>query len=78
LAHFPTGTIPEPLLVFAAVLPWQFFSTALIEASDSLIGNANLLTKVYFPRLVIPGAAVVTSLVDFCITHGLLTVLMMW
>jgi lipopolysaccharide transport system permease protein len=78
LAHFPTSAVPEPLLVFAAVLPWQFFSTALAEASDSLISNANLLTKVYFPRLVIPGAAVVTSLVDFCITLGLLAVLMVW
>jgi lipopolysaccharide transport system permease protein len=78
LAHFPTGPVPEPLLVFAAVLPWQFFSTALAEASDSLISNANLLTKVYFPRLVIPGAAVVTSLVDFCITLGLLAALMVW
>jgi lipopolysaccharide transport system permease protein len=78
LAHFPTSAVPEPLLVFAAVLPWQFFSTALAEASDSLISNANLLTKVYFPRLVIPGAAVVTSLVDFCITLGLLAALMVW
>ncbi|HEY1796207.1 MAG TPA: ABC transporter permease [Stellaceae bacterium] len=78
LAHFPTGAVPEPLLVFAAVLPWQFFSTALAEAANSLISNANLLTKVYFPRLVIPGAAVVTSLVDFGITLGLLAVLMAW
>jgi len=78
LAHFPTGAVPEPLLVFAAVLPWQFFSTALAEASESLISNANLLTKVYFPRLVIPGAAVVTSLVDFGITLGLLAALMIW
>jgi lipopolysaccharide transport system permease protein len=78
LAHFPPGTVPEPLLVFAAVLPWQFFSSALGEASGSLIVNANLLSKVYFPRLVIPGAAVVTSLVDFCITLALMAALMGW
>ena len=78
LAHFPASTVPEPLLVFAAVLPWQFFSSALAEAATSLISNANMLSKVYFPRLVIPGAAVVTSLVDFCITLGLMAALMLW
>jgi lipopolysaccharide transport system permease protein len=78
LVHFPGGTVPDPLLVFAAVLPWQFFSGALADASSSLIGNANLLTKVYFPRLVIPGAAVLTSFVDFCITLGLMALLMVW
>ena len=51
--------------MFAAVLPWQFFSTALTEASSSLIGNANLISKVYFPRLIVPFAAVATALVDF-------------
>ena len=60
------------------MLPWQFFSSALGEASGSLIVNANLLSKVYFPRLVIPGAAVVTSLVDFCITLALMAALMAW
>ncbi len=72
------GPVPEPILVFAAVLPWQFFSTALSESANSLIGNANLISKVYFPRLIIPCAAVVTSLVDFLITLGLLGVLMLW
>jgi lipopolysaccharide transport system permease protein len=78
LAHFPLSTVPEPLLVFAAVLPWQFFSSALGEAAGSLIANANMLSKVYFPRLVIPGAAVITSLVDFGITLGLMMALMAW
>ena len=64
-------------VVFAAVLPWQFFSTALSEASTSLIGNANLISKVYFPRLLVPASAVVTSLVDFAVTLGLLAVLML-
>ena len=72
------GTLPEPILVFAAVLPWQFFSTALTESSGSLIGNASLISKVYFPRVIIPSAAVVTAFVDFLIGLGLLAVLMLW
>jgi lipopolysaccharide transport system permease protein len=72
------GEVPDPILVFAAVLPWQFFSGALSEASSSLIGNANLISKVYFPRLLIPLAAVATTLIDFAITLGLLLLLMLW
>jgi len=68
--------VPAPVLVFAAVLPWQLFSTALSESSGSLVGNANLISKIYFPRLIVPGAAVVTALVDFLITLGLLALLM--
>jgi lipopolysaccharide transport system permease protein len=78
LAGFPSGGVPEPILVFAAVLPWQFFSTGLSESATSVIGNANLVSKIYFPRLIIPLAAVVTSLVDFLITLSLLVVLMLW
>ena len=78
MVGFPPGSVPEPILVFAAVMPWQFFSTALSESAGSLIGNANLISKVYFPRLIIPCAAVVTSLVDFLITLGLLAALMLW
>ena len=74
----PPANVPEPILVFAAILPWQFFSTALVDASGSLVGNANLLSKVYFPRLIIPGAAVVTAVVDFLVTLALLAVLMAW
>src|SRR5580704_17384819 len=54
LVGFPPGKVPDPILVFAAVLPWQFFSSALSESSGSLIGNANLISKIYFPRLLIP------------------------
>ena len=75
---FPAGAVPDSVLVFAAVLPWQFFSSALSESASSLIGNANLVSKIYFPRLVIPCAAVVTSLVDFLITFGLMATLMLW
>jgi lipopolysaccharide transport system permease protein len=79
MAGLPSGGGgPEPILVFAAVLPWQFFSTALSESSASLIGNTNLISKVYFPRLIIPFASVITSLVDFAITLGLLVALMAW
>jgi lipopolysaccharide transport system permease protein len=78
LVGIQPGSVPEPLLVFTAILPWQFFSTALTESSGSLIGNANLISKVYFPRLLVPSAAVVTTLVDFLITLGLLALLMAW
>ena len=78
LVGIKPGGPPEPILVFAAVLPWQFFSIALSEASGSLIGNADLISKVYFPRLIIPGAAVVTAFVDFLIALSLLAVLMLW
>jgi lipopolysaccharide transport system permease protein len=66
------------LLVFAALLPWQFFSTALSESSGSLIGNANLISKIYFPRLIVPASSVITSFVDFLITLAMMAVLMLW
>jgi len=78
LAKLHASDVPDPILVYAALMPWQFFSTALTEASGSLIGNANLISKVYFPRLLVPASAVVTSLVDFMITLGLLAALMVW
>jgi lipopolysaccharide transport system permease protein len=78
LAGLSSADVPEPILVFAAVLPWQFFSTALTDSSASLVGNANLVSKIYFPRLIVPGAAVATSLVDFLFTLALLAILMLW
>jgi lipopolysaccharide transport system permease protein len=78
LVGMEPGPVPEPILVFAAVLPWQFFASALTESSGSLIGNANLISKVYFPRLIVPVSAIVTSLVDFAVTLGLLAILMAW
>jgi lipopolysaccharide transport system permease protein len=68
--------VPYPLMVFTALLPWQFFSTALSEASNSLITNSNLISKVYFPRVIVPAASIITSLIDFFISFGLLIVLM--
>jgi lipopolysaccharide transport system permease protein len=73
-----SGEVPDPILVLAAVLPWQLFSAALTESSGSLIGNASLISKIYFPRLIIPCASVVTSLVDFLVTLGLLALMMAW
>jgi lipopolysaccharide transport system permease protein len=77
LAKLPTeGTAPYPILVFAGLLPWQFFSGALSECSNSLINNANLLSKVYFPRLIVPTSAVIVSFVDFMISGIILIGLM--
>ena len=79
LAKLPSeGDAPYAVLVFAGMLPWQFFSTALSSCSESLITNSNLLTKVYFPRLIVPTAAVITSFVDFLISFAILVVLMVW
>lgn len=70
------GGVPHALVIMAAMLPWQFFSTAMTEASNSLITNANLVSKIYFPRLVVPAGAVITSFVDFLITLGLMALFM--
>jgi lipopolysaccharide transport system permease protein len=79
LANLPTeGGAPYPILVFAAMLPWQFFANALSECSNSLISNANLISKVYFPRLVVPTSAVIVSFVDFLISGIILLGLMAW
>jgi lipopolysaccharide transport system permease protein len=79
IAKLPTeGAAPYPILVFVALLPWQFFASALSEASNSLIGNANLVSKVYFPRFIVPASSVITSFVDFLINCGLLGLLMAW
>ena len=74
----PPGSVPYPLLVFAAMIPWHFFSAALSESSNSLLGNANLISKVYFPRLIVPAGSVITSLLDFLITLGLMAAMMVW
>jgi lipopolysaccharide transport system permease protein len=78
LAKLPSGGAPYPILVFSAMLPWQFFANSLSECGNSLISNANLLSKVYFPRLVVPISAVVVSFVDFMISGMILLGLMAW
>lgn len=78
LAKLPSEGAPYPILVFAAMLPWQFFSNALGECSNSLISNANLISKVYFPRLIVPVSAVIVSFVDFMISGMIMLGLMAW
>jgi lipopolysaccharide transport system permease protein len=78
LAKLPSEGAPYPILVFAAMLPWQFFANALSECSNSLISNANLISKVYFPRLIVPTSAVIVSFVDFMISGIILLGLMAW
>jgi len=79
VAKIPSGvSAPYAIMVYAAMLPWTFFSTALSEASSSLINNTNLISKVYFPRLIVPVSSVVTSFVDFLIAFALLFVLYAW
>lgn len=76
IAKLPAEGVPYPVMVFAAMLPWQLFATSLSEGSGSLINNSNLISKVYFPRLIVPASAVIVSFVDFAISMGLLGVLM--
>ncbi len=78
LAKLPSDGAPYPILVFAAMLPWQFFANALSECSNSLITNANLISKVYFPRLIVPASAVLVSFVDFMVSGMILLALMAW
>lgn len=78
IAKLPSDGVPYPVLVFAAMLPWQFFSNTVTEGSGSLIQNANIISKVYFPRIIIPIGAVVVSAVDFLISLALLSLLMIW
>jgi lipopolysaccharide transport system permease protein len=70
--------VPYPLLVCAGILPWNFFATAFSESGSSLVVNANLMTKVYFPRLIIPASTILVSLLDFLIALALLFLLMVW
>jgi lipopolysaccharide transport system permease protein len=67
--------VPYSIIVFAALLPWQFFSNSLTESSNSLVGNTNLITKVYFPRMIIPASSVITSFIDFLISFCILLIL---
>lgn len=78
LAKLPSEGVPYPILVFAGLLPWQFFANAFTEAGNSLISNANMISKVYFPRLVVPTSAVIVSFVDFLISGTILVGLMLW
>jgi lipopolysaccharide transport system permease protein len=78
LAGLPSGDTPYAVMVYAALLPWQFFSSALSQAANSLVSNAGLVAKVYFPRLIVPGSAIVACLVDFFLSLLFLFGLMAW
>jgi lipopolysaccharide transport system permease protein len=79
VAKLPSeGAAPYALMVYAGLLPWQLFATSLTGASNSLIGNANLISKVYFPRLIVPTSAVVVAFVDFLVSFAILGCLMIW
>jgi lipopolysaccharide transport system permease protein len=78
LAKLPSNGVPYPIMVYAAMLPWQFFANSLTESSNSLIDNANLLTKVYFPRLIVPAGSLIVGLVDFFISLVILFGVMAW
>jgi lipopolysaccharide transport system permease protein len=78
LANLPSGEVPYPILVFAGMLPWQFFADTLSRCSNSLVGNANLISKVYFPRLIVPASATIGSFIDFMVSGIILLGLMAW
>jgi lipopolysaccharide transport system permease protein len=78
LAKLPSGGVPYPILVFAGLLPWQFFSTAFTDAGSSLVTNANMISKIYFPRLLVPASAVVVSFADFVVSGLIMVALMVW
>lgn len=79
IAKLPSeGAAPYALMVFVGMLPWYLFSSSLSGAADSIVANANLIGKVYFPRLIVPAASLVTALIDFVVSLALLAVLMAW
>lgn len=78
LAGLPSSGVPYPILVFSALIPWQFFSNSLSDSSNSLLSNAGMISKVYFPRLIVPASSIVVSVVDFLIMLVLMLGLMVW
>lgn len=78
VAKLDSPEIPYPLLVFSGLLPWQLFSTAISEASGSLISNANMVSKVYFPRIIIPISSIIVAMVDFLISFAIFGILCLW
>ncbi len=79
VAKLPSdGSAPYALMVFAGMLPWSFFATGLADASNSLISNSNLISKVFFPRLIVPTAVIIVSFVDFLISFSILLAMLVW
>jgi len=78
LGKFPSDGVPYPILTFAALLPWQFFAHSMSASSQSIVGSASIISKVYFPRLIIPTSAVISGTIDFCISFVILIGMMVW
>lgn len=78
LAKLPSGDVPYPVLVYSGLLPWQFFANSITRSSESVIGNANLISKIYFPRIILPLSSIVVSLIDFSISFFVLICLMLF
>ncbi|MHB8276113.1 MAG: ABC transporter permease [Candidatus Humimicrobiaceae bacterium] len=78
IAKLPSGNIPYPIMVFTALLPWQFFASAFQDSSNSLVGNANMISKVYFPRMIVPASSIIVAFVDFLVSFVLLALMMVW
>lgn len=78
IAGLPSDGVPYAILVLGGMLPWQFFASSLAESSSSLVSNANLITKIYFPRIILPASSVIVAMVDFAITLAMLGIVMVW
>ena len=78
LAKLPSDGVPYPILIFTALLPWQFFAHSMSASSQSIVGSASIISKVYFPRLIIPTSAVISGTIDFCISFVILIGMMVW
>ena len=78
VAKLTVPGVPQPILVLAAMLPWQFFSNSLGDSSNSVVANANLISKIYFPRLIVPASSLLVNLVDFFISFAMLFVILLW
>lgn len=78
LAKLPSDGVPYPILIFTALLPWQFFAHSMSSSSQSIVGSASIISKVYFPRLIIPTSAVISGMIDFCISFVILIGMMVW
>jgi len=78
IAKLPSTDAPYPILVFTALLPWQFFSNALQESSNSLISNSSMISKIYFPRIIMPVSSMIVALVDFAISFVILGIIMIF
>jgi lipopolysaccharide transport system permease protein len=78
IAGLPSDGVPYAILVLGGMLPWQFFASSLAESSSSLVSNANLITKIYFPRIILPASSVIVAMVDFAITLAMMAVVMVW